>query len=204
MLRTIVEKMARGISIKRQLPSRFGKTSLYVSPDSQLKYLKPGEQGLDSELLKIVDKWINENSIVWDIGANVGVFSFAAASIARNGFTLAVEADIWLNQLMRKSLSIHENSELNIQILPCAIADRNGIATFLISNRGRALNALELTGMRYGNIREKNTVATLTLDTLLDFCDAPTFIKIDVEGAELIVLNAAKKNTKRNTSSFLH
>lgn len=39
-----------------------------------------------------------------------------------------------------------------------------------------------------GGVRERAFVPTLTLDTLLDCCPAPTFIKIDVEGAELQVL----------------
>lgn len=195
MLRTILERISREKSIKRKLPSRFGKTSLYVSPDAQLKYIKPGEAAFDSELLAIIDEYIRDDSVIWDIGANVGVFAFGAASIAKNGFTLAVEADIWLAQLMRKSLHLKENAELNMQILPCAIADKNGVATFLISSRGRASNALETTGGRsqFGVIREKNTVPTLTMDTLLDFSDAPTFIKIDVEGAEVIVLEGSEK-----------
>jgi FkbM family methyltransferase len=195
MIRTIVEKLSRGKILKRRLPSRFGKTSLYVSPDSQLKYLKLGEEAFDEELLKVVDFYIHDNSIIWDIGANVGVFSFGAASIAKKGFTLAVEADIWLAQLIGKSLSLKENNQLNLRILPCAISDRNGIAKLLISDRGRASNSLEVAGGRsqFGGVREENTVPTLTLDTLLEFFPQPTFLKIDVEGAEVIVLNGATK-----------
>ena len=37
------------------------------------------------------------------------------------------------------------------------------------------------------------TVPTLTLDTLLDYFSYPTFLKIDVEGAEALVLKGAKR-----------
>lgn len=195
MLRTIIERISRGKSLKRRLPTRFGHTSLYVSPDAQLKYLKPGDAAFDPELLKVVDDYICEDSVIWDIGANVGVFAFGAASIARKGSTLAVEADIWLAQLIKKSILLPENCGLNMQVIPCAISDRNGAASFLIANRGRASNSLEISGGRSqsGGVREKVNVPTLTLDTLLDCFPTPTFLKIDVEGAEALVLRGASR-----------
>jgi len=195
MLRSIVEKLSRGKYIKRRLPYRFGRIPLYVSPDAQLKYLKPGENAFEADLLKIIDEHIQEDFVVWDIGANVGVFSFSAASVARKGKVLAVEADIWLAQLINKSLKISENSRLNMQVLPCAISNRNGAASFLIAKRGRASNTLEVAGGRSesGGIRETVTVPTLTLDTLMEFFGSPSFIKIDVEGAEAMVLGGANR-----------
>jgi FkbM family methyltransferase len=166
-----------------------------VSPDAQLKYLKPGDEAFDADLLRVVDAHVREDSIVWDIGANVGVFAFAAASIARKGSTLAVEADLWLAQLMRRSLRLESNQGLQLAVLPSAISDRNGVATFMIAQRGRASNALESAGGRsqMGGIRERLTVPTITLDTLLNFFGAPTFVKIDVEGAEEMVLRGAER-----------
>lgn len=195
MLRAILQRLSRGRSFKRKLPARFGATALYVSPDSQLKYLKPGSDAFDAGLLRIIDENIREDSVVWDIGSNVGVFAFAAASIARKGSTLAVEADTWLAQLIRQSILLKQNRGLNIQVLPCAMADRIGVADFVIANRGRASNYLKAAGGRSqaGGHREKVTVPTLTLDTLLDFFTPPTFLKIDVEGAEAIVLRGANR-----------
>jgi FkbM family methyltransferase len=193
MLRSILERLLREKHLKRRLPLRFGRTPLYVSPDAQLKFLKPGDGAFDSELLSVISEHIREDSVVWDIGANVGVFSFAAASTAKKGKVLAVEADIWLAQLITKSLRLKENQALNIRVLPCAVSDRNGVASFLIASRGRASNALETTSTRSqsGGIREKTTVPTLTLDTLLEFFDSPTFVKIDIEGAEAMALRGA-------------
>ena len=42
-----------------------------------------------------------------------------------------------------------------------------------------------------GGVRERVVVPTLTLDTLLEHFDAPSVVKIDVEGAEHLVLQGA-------------
>ena len=44
-----------------------------------------------------------------------------------------------------------------------------------------------------GGAREVVLVPTLPLDTLLDALPPPTFVKIDVEGAELAVLRGAER-----------
>jgi hypothetical protein len=80
MLRTLAERLSRGKFLKRTLPSRFGQAPLYVSPDAQLKYLKFGDDAFDAELLKVIDEYIPEESVVWDIGANVGVFSIGCSN----------------------------------------------------------------------------------------------------------------------------
>lgn len=40
ILRGLAENLARGVIIKRTLPSNVGGAKIYVSPDAQLKYLK--------------------------------------------------------------------------------------------------------------------------------------------------------------------
>jgi len=43
-----------------------------------------------------------------------------------------------------------------------------------------------------GGVREKHYVPTLSLDTICQTMPRPTFVKIDVEGAELMVLEGAR------------
>jgi FkbM family methyltransferase len=195
MIRRLAERLSRGIVIKRRLPASVGGLPVYVSPDAQLKYLKLGNKAFDASLLQLARDQVLQESVVWDVGANVGVFTFAAAGIACAGQVIAIEADPWLGALLRRTLALPEYGSRRVAVLSAALSDKNGVSEFVIAQRGRASNYLVKAGgwTQTGGIRERLHVATLTIDTLLDQFPPPTFVKIDVEGAEVMVLRGASK-----------
>jgi FkbM family methyltransferase len=195
MMRAWVERLSRGIVLKRRLPASVGGAQLYVSPDAQLKYLKLTTDAFDKDLLQLAQDHVKSDSIVWDVGANVGVFTFAAAGLAKHGQVIAIEADRWLAELIRRSCRLPANRALAITVLQAAVSATNGVAEFVIARRGRASNYLADAGgwSQSGGERERTHVATLTLDSLLASFPRPTFLKIDVEGAEAMVLRGATR-----------
>jgi FkbM family methyltransferase len=195
MFRRWIEQLSRDSYFRRRLPTAFDRVPIYVSPDSQLKYMRLSSDAFDAGLLAVATDFLKPDFNMWDIGANVGVFTFAAATRIKKGKVLAVEADIWLAQLIQKSLSLNRERGFDITVLPAAVSDQLGVARFIIAARGRASNSLRSVrdSRSMGGVREEQTVSTLTLDVLLDNLFKPDFIKIDVEGAEKMVLDGAHK-----------
>ena len=128
MLRRITEKLARGRVLKRKMTVCGKATPLFVSPDAQLKYLKPGKEAFDRDLIQIAEKFLREDSVVWDIGANVGVFTFSSAVVASKGTVVSVEADIWLASILRKSARLEQYRDSDIRVLPAAMSSVDGTA----------------------------------------------------------------------------
>lgn len=198
-MRNIVEKFSRQVILKRKLPKRFNSLPIYVSPESALKFWFRNFEKRDPTLLKMVDELVKPGEIVWDIGANVGVFSFAAAARAgKTGRVLSIEPDFFLLGLLNKSLSVQNDAEqekAKVDILPVAISDKTGIVKFNIAARSRSTNFLENTehGPETGGVRETISVMSVTLDWLLDYYPTPTVLKIDVENSENLVFQGAMK-----------
>jgi FkbM family methyltransferase len=195
LFRTVLERLSRGRIILRTIRVGGDKIRIHVTPDSQLKYLKPGRNALDRDLIEIAERFLRPDSVVWDAGANVGIFSFAAAMLAPDGVVVAIEPDAWLVSILRKTAGMEKCRECTIHVLPVAVADTDSTATLLIAARGRASNALESVGGRsqMGGVRERQQIRTTRLDTLLESMPAPDFIKMDIEGAELLALRGAQK-----------
>ena len=183
LLRSSLEALARGRKVKRRLPNGL---TIYVSPDSQLKYLR---KRFDTDLTDLAKEQVSSSSVVWDIGANCGVLAFSSSAAKQ---IVAVEADPFLCNLLQESMAING---VPLVVVSAAASSGNGIAEFSIAQRGRASNHLSSVSGRSqtGGERARMLVPTITLDALLDAVLPPTLIKIDVEGSEVEVLMGAKR-----------
>lgn len=187
------------IHLTKNLPPRFDSRPIVVTPDSRIKFLWPGSTIFEDEygeLLDVAARYVDSGDTVWDIGSNVGVFSFAAANqTGEEGTVLSVEPDIELVRLLRKSAQRRKNIDLSVEVLPAAVADKCGVFAFRIAERGRTANALETEQRADQNqiVRERQLVPAVTLDQLLEVSSPPDVIKVDVEGAEDLVLQGGKR-----------
>ena len=189
MLRTALEQVTHGIVVRRRLPPPFGAALLYASSEGGLRYLRPSMGKVDPTLLRLAGELVKPGNVVWDIGANLGLFTFAASVAAGpGGRVLAVEPDTAMVRLLHRSAAANRSQAL-VDILPAAVTSELGVARFHIARRNRSTNYLDGFGTaQAGGIRATETVMTVTLEWLAAHFPPPDVIKIDVEEAEACVL----------------
>ena len=194
-LRAAAERLMRDRTRRRILPSGVGGLPIIVSSAGGIGVLFKPMTEVDPELFATVQALVRPGHTVWDIGANVGLFSFAAAGLAGpEGQVCSFEPDTSLVALLRKSQRLQPDRAAKITIVPCGVAGATGIRSFSIASRARASNALTDYGnSQMGGVRETQTIVCLSADALLDMLPHPQVVKIDVEGAEVELLKGASK-----------
>lgn len=201
-LRRVLERFGRRLVLQRRLPARFGRLPLWVSPGAALSYFGSLDRENWRELYSLAKHHVPAGSTVWDLGANVGVFAFSAAFCAGpTGRILAIEADPWLSDLLRRSAAM-PGRRAAVEVLCVAAADTLDLRDFAITERTRS--GSHLRGMSHsspelvGAVSETHPVITVTLDWLAERRPPPAVLKIDVEGAELQVLRGAAQLLERS------
>ncbi len=195
-IRGLAERLSRGIVLRRRLPAQFGSLPIYVTPEAGLRYWSTMSQ-VDPVLYSIAEEIVKPGSTVWDVGANVGLFSFcAAARSGKSGLVVAIEPDLSLAQLINRSAQRLAKSECaQVEVLCASISDSTRISKLAIAERARASNHLvEAVGSTEANgVRCIQSTASFTLDFLLEYFPPPSVLKIDAETHELSVLSGASR-----------
>lgn len=198
--RRILLRALAGTYVRRKGTTPDGRFEAYVSGGSSLKLFDPRGLPIDPVHSAFIRDWVKSDSVVWDIGANLGLFAFPAALKARHGKVYAFEPDPDVARQIQRGLSLPCNKGLDVSVTAAAVSDRGGTAEFEISAYGTAMSRLKGEGAWHNSqvtARATRTVVTHTVDTLAKNLSAPTIIKIDVEGAEVKVLEGARNTIAR-------
>lgn len=197
VFRDLLRRLSRNRVIRKRLPAEFGGGLVYCSPEALLSMWKPGWRSKQAQgLMSWVRRYVHPGMCVWDLGANQGIFSFAASARAGPaGHVVAFEPDLFLVDLLRRSVASGAHLGAPVSILPMAVGSCSCLAEFVIARTDRALNHLSeaLGNPRTGGARDVVLVPCVPLDWLLDHLPAPDFLKVDVEGAELAVVEGGER-----------
>ncbi|MGY6645052.1 MAG: FkbM family methyltransferase [Salinarimonas sp.] len=144
---------------------------------------------------EILESRIRDGFIFVDIGANIGAYSlFVAMRAGASARILAVEPqpDIF----DRLVFNIRQNPGASIKAVDCAVADKPGEVTLFIDPRNSGESSVKVVGSGQAS------AIKVTATTLQDLVGAEGYqhidaLKLDVEGAEDIILEPFLRNAPR-------
>ena len=140
------------------------------------------------------DVKIRNNDVVFDLGANFGIFSAFASS--KNCEIHAFEPTL---ETVEKYLSKTARLNPNINIVTKAVSNENGYQKFTIDENDPRCNGISKTKTNLLSHKEsKILIPTTTIDNYVDEQNLSRvdFIKADIEGAERLMLKGAKDTLK--------
>src|SRR5215213_8166416 len=130
---------------------------------------------------RIFVEHVRPGSVVYDVGANAGFFTLLASKLAGpSGRVYAFEPMERNLRYIREHVQL--NRVTNVHIMPLAVSDPNGSMWFAAA-ANPAMGGLSASG--------EIEVQSRTIDELARSIATPTFIKMDIEGAEHAALSGA-------------
>src|ERR1700693_1564929 len=140
------------------------------------------------EKQKLISREVQPDSVFWDVGAHVGFYSLLASGLVASGQVFAFEPVPRNLSYLREHLAL--NRVTNVEVLPMAVSDKNGASSFEVEETGFMGHLSGVGSM---------TVSTATLDSLVEEGKVlpPDYVKMDIEGAELLALRGASRTFQR-------
>lgn len=159
-----------------------------VSPAESLSYILGTAE---PELQSAIRKYVSVGATVYDIGANIGYVSLSLAKrVGPTGCVFAFEP--MPENLASLRENIANNSFANIHVIEAAASDASGTAQIRMADN---LSMASLVWHRNNPSAQTLSVQTVVIDELVEANELrpPSFVKIDVEGAEGLVLRGMQR-----------
>jgi FkbM family methyltransferase len=146
-------------------------------------------------------EWIDgfpRDSVVWDVGANVGLYSCYAAK-ARSCKVFAFEPSVFNLELLARNIYLNRLTT-SVAIVPLPLSNNLGFSTLNMTSTEWG-GALSTFGQEYGwdghkmnQVFNFQTIGLSADDAVrLMSLPQPNYIKIDVDGIEHLILNGAQQ-----------
>ena len=190
---------AESLIVIDEIDTKYGKLKYYcLGPiplwRSQTLFIK------EPEMIEWIDKMENDE-ILWDIGANVGLYSVYAGLKGMKVF--AFEPSALNTFLISKNIEVN-NLQDNVLLFPVAVSDKNefGYLNMTSTDLGGALNEFNETditmvgeGAYQAEVVFKQGMFSYSTDELIEKYnfEIPCYIKIDVDSIEDRIIYSADK-----------
>lgn len=146
--------------------------------------------------LAALDRFLGVGDVMIDVGANIGLFSLRGAHlVGPSGLVLAVEPGAV--SLARLGVNMALNRLSQLRLVPAALSDRQGEMALYHIPLGDDPQAFSLLAGEAMVASEMVRVTTLDLLSAAEGLTRLDCIKIDVEGAEPLVLAGGLETLRR-------
>ena len=174
----------------------FGKKMRLPLHDEAIKYLYffGSLQKTEIQLIVFLIKNLSETDVFYDVGANYGFYSLLAKEVAPDCAVHVFEPQASLQEYLQQNLPAVKRNQIALTDTVGSIDFYEGFDT---GASGKSSTKLESVSSRKETY-QKVTVESTTLDEYIKTNAIPTFIKIDVEGAEISVLRGARQLLKKH------
>ena len=151
----------------------------------------------EPETLEWIDG-IPEGSVIWDIGANVGLYTCYAAK-ARGCRVFAFEPSVFNLELLARNIFLNKLTD-KVTIVPLALSDTFAFSTLNMTSTvwGGALSTFAKdygqSGKALNKVFEFQTIGISMMDAMESLrIPQPDYIKIDVDGIEHLILKGGEE-----------
>jgi FkbM family methyltransferase len=149
----------------------------------------------EPETTRVVRETLGKGDVFVDVGAHIGWYtSLASRLVGKRGRVISFEPTPENFRILKRN--VESNRLENVELHNAAVSDRDGQAEFYISPTKSGNHSLLKSAERGNPV----TVRCLKLDSI---CKKADIVKIDVQGAEHLVLKGMKNLLKREETKLI-
>lgn len=143
-------------------------------------------------IVPLISKYTKPGTAAIDVGAHSGYFTLCLSdAVARDGKVLAFEASPLIFKELLENIEL--NQLTNVEANNRAVSDRTELIDFYLAPTWKS----EISSMRSAE-GTKTTIEAVALDNVIPDTRPVSFVKIDVEGAEMKVLEGMRGIIQRD------
>jgi len=181
-----------------------GQSIQYYTPNLRSLWQSAGQEYIEPELLDFIDG-IPIDGVFFDVGASTGVFAMYAA--LKGKMTVCFEPEVANFEILNtNSFLNHKKIKNNFLAFNVALSNEKSISEMYIRKFEGAAHE-KVLGKSEGRVGTSSftadyiqSVITVSMDEFCDFSSiVPTDIKVDVDGAELAVIEGMRNSLSNPT-----